>query len=155
MASSPVLVLTDSNNTVLSNLNFGVVDAGNQTGGVRVRVYNNLANAKGISDALNPSITTKTYNGLDSGDSVANGNEIVINQMVQVQCLSSGQTSYYSIGGPNVQYVSDTPPQPGNAAPSPVIHAGNYADCLLRAQVPSSATAGNISFLLRISFNYN
>ncbi|CAM6032153.1 unnamed protein product [Sphagnum compactum] len=73
MASSPVLTLTDSNNTVLSTLNFGVVDAGNYTGGVRVRVYNNLANAAGISDALNPTITTKTYNGLDSGDSVANG----------------------------------------------------------------------------------
>jgi len=155
MASSPVLTLTDSNNTVLSTLNFGVVDAGNYTGGVRVRVYNNLANAAGISDALNPTITTKTYNGLDSGDSVANGNEVVINQMIQVQCLSAGQTTYYSIGGPNVQSISDTPPQSGNAAPSPVIHSNNYADCLLRAQVPSSATAGNISFLIRVAFQYN
>jgi len=155
MASSPVLTITDINNTVLPTLNFGVVDAGNETGGVRVRVFNNLANAAGISDALNPTITTKTYNGEDSGDSVANGNEVVVNQMIQVQCTSSGQTSYFSIGGPNVQSISDSPPLSGNTPPPPTIHSNNYAECLLRAQVPASATAGNISFLIRVAFQYN
>jgi len=155
MASSPVLTLTDTNNTVLSTLNFGVIDAGNVTGGVRVRIYNNLANATGIADALNPTITTKTYNGLDSGDSVSNGNEVVVNQMIQVQCTSAGQTTYYAIGGPNVQSISDSPPQSGNSPPPPTIHSNNYAECLLQAQVPASATAGNISFLLRCSFQYN
>ena len=155
MASSPILSLTDTNNIVLSSLNFGVVDAGNLTGGVRIRVYNNLANAAGVSDALNPTITTKTYNGLDSGDSIANGNEVVVNQMIQVQCTSSGQTSYFSIGGANVQSISDSPPQSGNTPPPPTIHSNSYAECLIRAQVPSAATAGNISFLLRVSYQYN
>ena len=153
--NSPILTLCDSNNTILNTLNFGVVDAGNVTGGVRVRIFNNLANAANIADAINPTITTKTYNGNDNGDSVANGNEIVVNQMIQIQCTSSGQTAYASIGGPNVQSISDSPPQSGNTPPPPTIHSGNYADCLLRAQIPPSATAGNISFILRCSFQYS
>ena len=153
--ASPVLSLCDTNNIVISTLNFGVVDAGNSTGGVRVRIYNNLANATGISDALNTTITTKTYNGLDSGDSVANGNEIVVNQMIQVQCTSYGQTAYSSIGGPNNQYISDAPPQSGNQSPPPTISSGSYAECLLRAVVPPAATAGNISFLIRVAYQYN
>jgi len=153
--NSPVLTLCDTNNTVLNTLNFGVVDAGNLTGGVRVRIFNNLANASNISDAINPTITTKTYNGEDSGDSIANGNEVVVNQMIQVQCTSSGQTTYYSIGGPNVQFIADSPPQSGNQPPPPIIHSNNYAECLLRAQVPPAATAGNISFLIRVAFQYN
>jgi hypothetical protein len=162
MANSPVLSLTDPNNIVLNTLNFGVVDAGNLTGGIKVRIFNNLANAAGISDALNPTITTKTYNGEDSGDSVSNGNEIVVNQMIQVQCTSAGETAYSPIGGPNVHSIADSPPQSGNLAPLPTIHAyndsstntNNYAELLLRAQVPPSATAGNISFLIRCSFQY-
>jgi hypothetical protein len=155
MASAPVLTLTDPNNTVLPTLNFGVVDAGNTTGGIRIRIFNNLANAAGIADAINPTITTKTYNGEDSGDSVANGNEVVINQMIQVQCTSAGETSYYTIGGANIHSISDSPPQSGNVPPPPTIHSNNYAECLVRAQVPPAATAANVSFLIRCAFQYN
>lgn len=155
MASAPVLTLTDNNNTVLPLFNLGIVDAGNETGGFSVRIWNNLANATGISDAINPSITTKTYNGYDNGDSVENGNELTVNQYIQVQNISAGQTSYFAIGGAHVQSISDSPPQPGNNPPPPVIHSNNYAACLLRASIPASATAGNISFLIRVAFQYN
>ena len=153
--ASPVLTLTDTNNISISTLNFGVVDAGNLTGGIVIRIHNNISNAAGISDALNPTITTKTYNGFDSGDSIANGEEVVVNQMIQVQCTSAGQTTYSAIGGPNVQTIADAPPQSGNTPPPPTIHSNSYAQCLIRAQVPSAATAGNISFLLRVAFQFN
>lgn len=155
MAQAPVLTLTDQNNVAIQNLNFGVVDAGNQTGGVPIRIWNNFANAAGISDAINPTITTKTFNGFDSGDTVANGNEIVINQFIQVQNQTSGQTTYFAMGGANVQSISDSPPQAGNTPPPPTIHSNGYAGCLLRAVIPASASAGNISFLIRVAFQYN
>jgi len=155
MAQAPVITLTDINNLTISNLNFGVVDAGNQTGGIPVRIWNNFANAAGISDAINPTITTMTFNGWDSGDTVANGNEIVVNQFIQVQNSSSGQTTYFAIGGANVQSISDSPPQAGNTPPPPTIHANNYAACLIRAVIPASASAGNISLLVRIAYQYN
>lgn len=155
MASAPVLTLTDSNNTPTPLFNFGIVDAGNETGGFSIRLWNNQANASGISDAINPSITTKTYNGYDSGDSVPNGEELVVNQYIQVQNISAGQTTYSAIGGPNTLSISDSAPQPGNSPPPPVIHSNNFAACLVRASIPSSATAGNISFLIRVAFQYN
>ena len=153
--AAPIITLTDATNTTLPILNFGVVDAGNQTGGIQVRVWNNFAAATNIADAINPVITTKTYNGLDGGDSVANGNEIVTNQMIQVQCTSAGQTSYFAIGGANILSISDVPPQSGNTPPPPIISSGNFASCLMRAVVPASASSGNINFLIRVTYAYN
>jgi hypothetical protein len=153
--AAPILTLTDSNNTPLQVLNFGVVDAGNQTAGIPVHFWNNFSAAEGVSDALNPQITTKTYNGLDSGDSVFNGNEVVVNQMISAQCVSAGQTQYTSIGGPNVLGIADSPPPAGQSYTPIISGEGSYASCLLRASVPSSATAGSISFLLRITYQYS
>ena len=152
--AQPILTLSDSNNSTLPLFNMGVVDAGNQTLGFSVRIWNNQAGANNISDAINPTITTKTYNGYDSGDSVQDGEELVVNQYIQVQNISAGQTSYSAIGGPNVLSISDSAPQPGNSPPPPVIHSNSFAACLIRCAVPASATAGNISFLFRVAYQY-
>ena len=153
--SQPILTLTDINNNTLPVAQFGVIDAGAQSGAFPIRIWNNINNAAGISDAINPSLTTKTYNGLDSGDSVQNGVQVVQNQFIQVQCTSSGETQYTPIGGPAGHLISDSPPAAGNPTPPPTIHSGNYAQCLLRAVVPTSATSGNINFLLRLFFSYS
>lgn len=153
--AAPVITLTDNSNTNLPVLSFGVVDAGNKTGGIPVRVWNNYANAVGIADALNTTITTKTFNGLDSGDSIPNGEQIVVNQMIAVQCESAGQTAYTAMGGPNTVSISDSAPLSGNQAPPPTIHNNQYAACLLQANVPASAAAGNINFLIRVAYQYN
>jgi hypothetical protein len=153
--AAPILTLTDSTNTPLQVLNFGVVDAGNQTGGVPIRIWNNFSVAQGIADAQNPQITTKTYNGLDSGDSVQNGNEVVVNQMIGAQCTSAGQTAYTQIGGPNTLGIADSPPPAGQSYTPVISGSGGFAALLVRATVPASATAGNISFLLRVLYQYS
>jgi hypothetical protein len=152
--AAPILSLTDSTNTPLQILSFGIVDAGSQSGGIPIRVWNNFSNAAQISDALNTTITTMTYNGLFSGDSVANGNEIVTNQIIGVQCQTAGDTNYYQIGGPSNRPIGDSP-----ISSSPTggyeIRSANYAGCLVQATVPSSASPGNINFLLRVAYQYN
>jgi hypothetical protein len=155
---APVLTLTDDNNNPLSVINFGVVDAGNQTGGTIIRIWNNQANVSNISDAINPQLTTKTYNGLDSGDSIQNGQEVVTNQMIGAQCLSSGQTSYLSIGGQNSLAISNLPSTGNGSLVIPATStAGSpqYSRVQLRAVVPPSATPGNINFLLRVTYQYS
>ena len=152
--TGPIFTLTDSANSPLQVLSFGVVDAGNSTAGIPVRIWNNFAQAANVADAINTSITTKTYQGFDSGDSIQNGNEIVVNKMIQVECTSYGSAAYSAIGGPEDAIISDSPPAGGNTPPPPTIHSAQYAACLLRANVPASASDGNINFLIRVIYQY-
>lgn len=144
------MTLTDGTNTNTPILSFGVVDAGSQTSGILIRIWNNFANTNGISAAQNPQITTKTFNGLDGGDSIANGNEVVQNQMIAVRCNSQGDTAYTNIGGANSAPIADGPGE----NPS-VINSYSFAECLIRATVPPASTPGNINFLIRASYQYS
>ena len=152
--SLPQFSLTDSNNVPITELSFGIIDAGNQSAGIPIRIWNNYAGAVGVSDALNVVLTTKTYNDLDSGDSVQNGNEIVVNQMVQGQCTSAGQTNYTAIGGPKTLSIADSIQQSGQPPPPPTIHAQNFAAVLLSLASAPSATPDNIQFRLSIAFQF-
>lgn len=155
MASPPVFTLTDDNNRAINNLNFGVVDAGSENAGIYIRIWNNISGATNISDAINPTITTKTANGYDGApDGVSNGSEIVQNKYIQVQNVSGGSQTFLAMGGPTVQSISDSPPQSGNSAPPPAIHSGQYARLLLRPVIPTNATATNAGFLLRVAYQY-
>lgn len=153
--SLPQLTLTDTNNIVLSALDFGVIDAGSQSAGIPVRIWNNYAGAAGVSDAVNPTVTAVTYNSLDSGDSITNGNEIVLNRFVQAQCISAGQTNYTAIGGAAVLSISDGPPGTGSPPPPPTIHAGSFANMLFSINVPPSASPANITFILTFNYQYS
>lgn len=156
MSSPPVFIMTDEQNRVISDLNFGVVDAGSQTTGIPIRIWNNLNGANNISDALNVTITTKTANGYDgSPDTPANGSELVENKYIQIQNTTGGSTTYLAIGGAYGQIISDSPPQSGNSAPPPAIHSGQFAAMLIRPVIPTNATAINGTFLLRIAYQYS
>lgn len=148
---APIFTLTDTQNNAIPVMNFGVVDAGNQTGGFAVRVWNNQSQADNIADATNTTITTKTLNGFDTGDSVQNGEEIVTYTMIEIQCSSTGETSYSPIGGPQTHPVGYQPPASGQQASIP---SKQYAQMLLSANIPQTATPGNINFLLRAQYQY-
>lgn len=148
--SAPIITLTDGTDTNLPVLTFGVVDAGSQTSGILIRIWNNFANANGVSQAQNPQITTKTFNGLDGGDSIANGNEVVQNQMIAVRCNSQGDTAYTNIGGANTAPIADAPNQNPH-----IIASSSFAECLVRANVPPASTPGNINFLIRVTYQYS
>jgi hypothetical protein len=148
---APTFTLTDPQNNAISVMNFGVVDAGNQSGGFAVRVWNNQSQAANIADANNTTITTKTLNGFDNGDSVPNGEEIVTFTMIQVQCSSTGETAYSPIGGPQTHPIGYQPPVSGGITSIP---SKQFAQSLLRAAIPQTATPGNINFLIRVNYQY-
>ncbi len=153
--ATPVLSLTQQDNTPLSVMNFGVVDAGTNSGGSIVRIWNNLANSPNIAAASNPAITTKTFNGYDSGDSIPNGEQVVTQQFIQVLSLSTGATQYVPIGGPNTAPIGDAVQQAGNPPPPLQISPNGYAEVQLRANIPQSAQPGNINFIIRVSFQFS
>lgn len=148
---APILTLTTTQNNALPVMNFGVVDAGNQTGGFAVRVWNNQSGADNIADASNTTITTKTLNQMDGGDSVENGNEIVTFTMIEVQCTSTGETAYAPIGGEQTHPVGYQAVPSGGTATIP---SKQYAEMLLQANIPQTATPGNINFLIRVQYQY-
>jgi len=150
---APVFTLTDTQNNAIPVMNFGVVDAGNQTGGFAVRIWNNQTNSQNIADANNTTLTTKTLNGFDNGDSIQNGEEVVEFTMLQVQCTSIGETAYTPIGGPQTHPIGSQPVvNSGGGVTS--IPSGAYAQMLLRANVPQTATPGSINFLIRVNYQY-
>ena len=153
--AAPNFTLTDNSNNPLQTLAFGTVDAGTTTAGIPIRIWNNLNAASGIQDALNPTITTKTFNQYDNGDTVPNGNEIVVNNWIQIQCTSLGQTMYAAIGGPTTAPIADAPQGSGNPPPPLTIHSGNFAALLIRANIPTTATSTSANFLLRLNYSYS
>lgn len=86
--SAPVISFTDGSGSNLSSLSFGNCNAGSTTPAVTIRVYNNNGGGTAVSDTAQTTITTKTFNGLDTGDSVPNGQEVVTNKMLGVLCTS-------------------------------------------------------------------
>jgi len=150
--AAPVLTMTDNQDNPLPVLNFGVVDAGNSTGGYPIHIWNNQQAANNISDAVNTTITTKTLNGFDNGDSIQNGNEVVTFNMINVECVSIGETQYSPIGGPLVHSIGESAPV-GNA-PLKISGTGSYANLLLKAVIPNTASPGNVNFLLRVNYQF-
>ena len=150
--AAPVLTITDGQDNPLPVLAFGVVDAGDETGGYPVHIWNNQQGASNISDAVNPTITTKTLNGFDNGDSIQNGNQVVTLTMINVECLSIGETQYSPIGGPLVHPIGQATPV-GNA-PLTIAGTGGFANLLFRANVPQNAAPGSINFLIRVNYQF-
>jgi len=147
----PVFTLTDTQNNAIPVMNLGVVDAGNQTGGFAIRVWNNQAINANIADANNTTLTTKTLNGFDNGDSVPNGEEVVSLNMIRLQCRSTGETAYTPIGGAATHPIGS---QPVANQGTTSIPSGAYAEMLLQAAVPQTATPGSINFIIRVNYQY-
>lgn len=149
---APVFTLTDTANNPISVINYGVVDAGNQTGGMAVLIWNNQSNTPNVSNANFTTVTTKTLNGFDNGDSVENGEEVITYTMVQVQCQSTGEITYSPIGGAQDHPIGNVPVANNNPTSIP---SNSYAQCLFRIVVPQTATPGSINFLTRINYQYS
>jgi hypothetical protein len=86
--SAPVISFTDGSGANLASLAFGNVDAGSTTAAVAIRVYNNKGGGTAVSDTSQTTVTTKTFNGNDVGDTVANGQEVVTDLILGVLCTS-------------------------------------------------------------------
>ena len=101
---APVITFTESDNTTAIDDNthpdnIGQLQAGSQSSEKEVHIWNNKAGSSNVSTAENVRVTTVTLSGYDSGDTVANGKEIVENKMVKIKSLTNGDAEFTAVGG--------------------------------------------------------
>jgi hypothetical protein len=131
----------------------GTIDAGTVSPDTTFLIWNNRGGPTAVSDATNCSITTKDIAGGNTGD-------LVEGKWVEVRVDTMGETEPTPIGGTTVKAV-----KAGGTAPAGTISGAandgtkanspnNFAQVTLHVNVNPLAVAGNIDFLLRLSYQY-
>lgn len=149
--SAPVITFTDSSSATLSSLSFGNVNAGTTSSPVSILIWNNKAGGSVVSNTTSTTITTVTFNGLNTGDTVQNGQEVVSYLVLAEQCTSQGDSGYTQVGG------TTTAPIGSAAGGTGVIDGtvgGDAAYLNLESIVPNNITPGAVQFLIRTSYLY-
>lgn len=153
MAMPQVSWYTADNSTQVTQWNIGTVDAGSVSTEFDVLVWNNRGGAGVLSDMTNCTVTTKDQSGGNTG-------ELITNTWIEVKCLSAGESAFSPIGGTTTHAIKG-----GGAAAAGVISgavndgsianaAANFASLALHANVPGTATAGAVSFITRVAYQY-
>ena len=147
---APVFTLTNSASSTISSISYGNVNAGKDSSVTQLLFWNNFQGTQTLSDAVQCSLTIMTFNGLATGDTVTDGQEIVTNTMFQEQCVSQGDSGYTAIGGPTTAPISD------GSSPGTIqgIIGGSAAVVNTQIVAINNVTAGPAQFKLRCSFLY-
>lgn len=130
-------VLNDSNPNAHGAVTAGAVSADNE-----IHIWNDKGGGAGSATATNVQITTLTATGLSSGDTIANGNEVVTGLWVEIESITNGDSVFTSVGGSTTKTLADI---------------ASNADHVIKEHVtvPTNATAGAITYLLRLLYNYS
>ncbi|MCY8119629.1 hypothetical protein MOC55_13875 [Bacillus spizizenii] len=162
MAAPQVNWRKQDNSGAVSSWNIGTIDAGTPSSDFGVLIWNNFGGTTDLSTMTNCTITTKDSAGGNTG-------ELVTNQWVQVTVVSAGETGRTNIGGLTthpIQASGNTTNEDGTFSPNAneilgvknngnkESAKGNFAEVILRADVPGNATAGNVAFLTRVAYQY-
>lgn len=147
----PVVTFTNTSSATITSLNFGNVDASGQSSVVPIMVWNNKSGGSTLSNMTSVTITTKTFNGLNTGDTIPNGQGVVTGLYMTEECISQGDSSYTAIGG------TTTAPIGSAAGGTGTINGtigGDAAVVNLILTAPSNVVAGAVNFLLRVTYLY-
>jgi len=147
---APLITLTDASSGTIVSLSYNNVDAGSNSGIQTILVWNNFGGSQVVSDAVQASITSKTFNGLDTGDTVTNGQEIVTYTMLNVQCTSQGDSGFTAVGGPTTAPI-------GNSTVGTIQGSVGGTAAVLNTKIVAvtNVTAGPAQFLLRFNYLYS
>ena len=147
--AAPIFTVTDTTSSTINSISYSNVNAGATSANSPLLFWNNQGGSSVLSDATNVTITTKTFNGLDTGDTIVNGQEVVTDQMLYVQCTSQGDTTYTPVGGPTTAPI-------GNSTPGTIQGSvgGTYAFVNTFIAAPTTVTAGPASFIIRVNYLY-
>lgn len=136
--ANPVIEIYDSTDTnKITSVPFGAVGPGETSDEVTVHVWNNKGGAGAVNDATSCAIAIKTYNLLNTGDTDANGQDLVTNKYIQAKCSSYGHTEFTAIGGTTtlpIGYTTSTAELHGD----PATPAEQVATVVLRLVLPAS-----------------
>lgn len=149
---APVISWWDeANQTQQTAWQVGTVDAGTISPDRKFLLWNNRGGAAAVSDATNCALTTKDSAGGDTG-------ELVTQKWCEVKIDELGETRFTAIGGATTKQIGNgiSPGVLSGAANDGTLAKSdpNYALFTAHLNVPATATAGNISFLLRLLYQY-
>jgi hypothetical protein len=141
-----------SNTDQVTSWDIGTVDAGSVSNDTTFLIWNNRGGTTPVSDMTNCAITTKDNAGGNNG-------EIITNKWIEVKVDSMNENSYTPIGGTATKTVQAQGVASGvisgEANDGSIGNAlSNFTKVTLHANVPATATAGNVIFLTRISYQY-
>lgn len=153
---APVVSWYNAANTASVSLyDLGQVDAGSTSTDTTFLIWNNRGGNSSLSDMTSTTITTKDSTGNNTGD-------LVTNTWIKARIPSDAAGVFAAIGGTTTKSVKSDggstagvisgASNDGNTVTTAT--QNNFCTVTLRAVVPSTATAGNIDFLTRVSYQY-
>lgn len=148
--AAPLITITNSSSATMSVISYGNVDAASSSGVQQILVWNNMGGSQQLSDAISCTITTKTFNKLDTGDTAPNGQEVVTDLMFHVECVSQGDSGYTAVGGPTTAPI-------GNSSVGTIQGTIGGTCAVVNTQIvaPSNVSAGQSQYYTRVSFLYS
>ena len=101
MADPVVSYFKSDDITELNSLNpedFGEVIMGNSSAAQEIHIWNDKGGSAGSNPMYNTQIKVVTATGLDSGDTLEDGSELVTNQWVSVKSVTNDDPAYTLLG---------------------------------------------------------
>lgn len=145
-----------TNTNPVSRWDIQTVDAGTVSPPTTFLIWNNRGGTTVVSDMFNCTITTKDSAGGNTG-------ELVLNKWIEVKVDTMQEANFTAIGGIATKAI-----KAGGNATASYIHGDindgniattatqrNFAQVTLHANIPPTATAGNVDFLTRVAYQYN
>lgn len=158
MAAPSITVVDDADVTV-SNHDFGIVQANNDSGVVTCLIWNNRGGATALSDLRDVSITSLDTDGGSSSD-VVSGKWVNVN----VPIMDGNETTWTQVGGITQKYLraDGLTSSSGNVIQGTVNDGNkataasktNYCTVRIKVHVPLNATPGTKNFKMRINGYY-
>ena len=152
---APLFTVTDASSATISSISYSNVNASSSGAVTPLLFWNNMGGTSAVSDAVQVSITTMTFSGYDGVtniDTVANGQEVVTQTVLTVECTSQGDTAYTPVGGQTTWAIGDGSQGSGVISGYP---GGTFAYVNTVIVAPSGITAGPAQFLIRLNYLYS
>jgi len=149
---APVISWFDPTNTSQqTSWPVGTVDAGTVSAATDFLIWNNRGGAAAVSDATACAITTKDASGGNTG-------VVVTGLWAEVEDVKNSETAFTPVGGTTTHAV-------GNGTTAGVVSGAindgtvvnstlEFGHISIHLNVPGTATAGNLSWLLRMQYQY-
>lgn len=159
MASPSITIVNSSTDASVANVDFGTVQANNDSVVVPVRIWNNRGGAAALSDFRDVSITALDTDGGASSD-------VVAGKWVRINCptVDGNSSTWTQVGGTTVKFLralgvasSDGNTIKGtvnDGVADTVASKVNYTEINIKVHVPLNAVPGTKSWKMRINGYY-
>ena len=154
---APTFTVTDASSATINSISYSNVNASTSGAVTPLLFWNNKSGLSAVSDAVQVTITTMTflgYDGVTNIDTIQNGQEVVSQNVLTVECTSNVPPDpvYTPIGGTTTWAIGDGSQGTGIISG---YTGGTYAYVNTVIVAPPGITAGPAQFLVRLNYLYS